>query len=341
MRNLWRSVLAVGAVTLMVVSGCTETTEPFGPIGPEFEVAGTSAGGEICWYVGSAPPDDNRHVVSTVAGFDSDRFGEALPTNFFPAGARLVTHSVTLYDQDYHDTLRVGNGYMVSAVERDGRHNYKLYHQVVLQPYVGDRRNYNPPELCDAAKKVHVCTQYDNDKTSATYGDCLTSVERDACVGSFRGLSSETCRQGSCTTRGGLSFVADSWGGFINDLSGNLNNSNGVLESGDDPLVFSRPHGRLCAQYGDAPALLEASFEYSCGNTDTCQFTDTSTGEPATWSWAFGNGSASVDQHPQHTYTAAGNYTVVLTVANDAGSESAATKTVSCTSHQRFGLRCK
>ncbi|TAJ43968.1 PKD domain-containing protein [Methanofollis fontis] len=48
----------------------------------------------------------------------------------------------------------------------------------------------------------------------------------------------------------------------------------------------------------------------------TVQFTDTSSGAPTSWEWSFGDGNTSTDQHPTHTYTAAGTYTVSLTVDN-------------------------
>ncbi len=50
------------------------------------------------------------------------------------------------------------------------------------------------------------------------------------------------------------------------------------------------------------------------------QFTDRSTGNPEKWRWDFGDGRSSVKQHPVHTYTAVGNYSVSLTVTNDVGS---------------------
>ena len=50
------------------------------------------------------------------------------------------------------------------------------------------------------------------------------------------------------------------------------------------------------------------------------QFTDTSTGIPTTWLWDFGDGSSSDEQHPIHTFTTAGTYTVNLTVTNNEGS---------------------
>ena len=42
-------------------------------------------------------------------------------------------------------------------------------------------------------------------------------------------------------------------------------------------------------------------------------FTDTTTGgTPTFWSWDFGDGSTSSEQHPTHTYTCTGSYTVSL-----------------------------
>ncbi|MDD1661388.1 MAG: PKD domain-containing protein [Methanomicrobiales archaeon] len=48
-------------------------------------------------------------------------------------------------------------------------------------------------------------------------------------------------------------------------------------------------------------------------------FTDMSTGNPATWSWNFGDGGASAAQNPSHTYSKAGVYSVSLTVTNSFG----------------------
>jgi PKD repeat protein len=52
----------------------------------------------------------------------------------------------------------------------------------------------------------------------------------------------------------------------------------------------------------------------------TIQFTDTSLYTPSSWLWDFGDGTISPVQNPAHTYTAAGTYTVTLTSANAAGS---------------------
>ena len=53
----------------------------------------------------------------------------------------------------------------------------------------------------------------------------------------------------------------------------------------------------------------------------TVDFTDASTENPTSWSWTFGDGGTSTAQNPSHTYTAAGTYTVSLTVSNAFGSD--------------------
>ncbi len=50
------------------------------------------------------------------------------------------------------------------------------------------------------------------------------------------------------------------------------------------------------------------------------QFTDVSAGNPTAWLWSFGDNTTSTEQHPIHTYTALGNYTVNLTASTASGS---------------------
>lgn len=52
------------------------------------------------------------------------------------------------------------------------------------------------------------------------------------------------------------------------------------------------------------------------------RFTDTSTGNPTSWSWDFGDGvGTSTEQNPLYTYTAVGKYTVTLIATNVQGSD--------------------
>ena len=72
-------------------------------------------------------------------------------------------------------------------------------------------------------------------------------------------------------------------------------------------------------------AALTASFTFSPASPtagQSVQFTDTSTGSPTLWQWAFGDGSTSTVRNPSHAYGAAGSYSVTLTVMNAAGQNS-------------------
>lgn len=68
----------------------------------------------------------------------------------------------------------------------------------------------------------------------------------------------------------------------------------------------------------------------------TVQFNDTSAGCPTAWSWDFGDGATSDERHPTHTYEEVGEYTVSLTVTNDAGTSST-TQTISVVPFANLG----
>jgi len=61
---------------------------------------------------------------------------------------------------------------------------------------------------------------------------------------------------------------------------------------------------------------------------DPIQFTDTSTGNPVSWYWDFGDGKSSTLQNPEHTYSYLGVYSVELKVANAAGSNISASRKI-------------
>lgn len=65
----------------------------------------------------------------------------------------------------------------------------------------------------------------------------------------------------------------------------------------------------------------DAAFSF-VRNQLTVAFEDQSTNNPTSWSWQFGNGQTSRQQNPTHTYSAAGTYTVTLTVRNAIGEDS-------------------
>ncbi|MCB2411152.1 GEVED domain-containing protein [Hymenobacter lucidus] len=54
----------------------------------------------------------------------------------------------------------------------------------------------------------------------------------------------------------------------------------------------------------------------------TFAFTDQSQRGPTSWRWRFGDGTTSTQQHPTHTYSTPGNYTVTLRACNAVGCDS-------------------
>jgi hypothetical protein len=87
---------------------------------------------------------------------------------------------------------------------------------------------------------------------------------------------------------------------------------------------------------------LTASFHYSCGNSPTCEFTDTSTqGGAAIVSsdWATGTQSAS-GSPVVFIFESAGEHVVSLTVTDADDHSDHASRTVQCKLHPRHGLRC-
>ncbi|MCG3156248.1 MAG: hypothetical protein DKINENOH_02871 [bacterium] len=72
----------------------------------------------------------------------------------------------------------------------------------------------------------------------------------------------------------------------------------------------------------NSPVVADFSVSDTSGCSPlTVQFSDSSTGAPTSWLWDFGDGTTSTDQHPSHTYSAAGSYTVTLTANSAVGSD--------------------
>jgi PKD repeat protein len=77
-----------------------------------------------------------------------------------------------------------------------------------------------------------------------------------------------------------------------------------------------------------APPVAGFSFAPSAPAAgQALSFTDTSSGNPTSWAWTFGDGATSTLRNPSHTYSAAGGYTATLNVRN-AGGSSTTSRTV-------------
>lgn len=74
----------------------------------------------------------------------------------------------------------------------------------------------------------------------------------------------------------------------------------------------------------------QAAFT-SQSNELSVNFTDTSTESPTSWAWDFGDGTTSIEQHPNHVYAQPGQYNACLVITNACGnSQVCNTVNVSC-----------
>lgn len=69
----------------------------------------------------------------------------------------------------------------------------------------------------------------------------------------------------------------------------------------------------------DPPVANFTANTTSTGAQSNIQFNDTSTGNPTSWKWDFGDGKTSTLKNPVHNYTKTGNFSVTLNVTNIAG----------------------
>lgn len=73
-----------------------------------------------------------------------------------------------------------------------------------------------------------------------------------------------------------------------------------------------------------------SSFADNCTDL-SCSFTDQSSdsdGSVVSWSWNFGDGGSSTSQNPSHNYSAAGTYSVNLTVTDNDGATNASSRSI-------------
>jgi chitodextrinase len=91
--------------------------------------------------------------------------------------------------------------------------------------------------------------------------------------------------------------------------------------------AYERPSALATALFDALGPPPQPAFDYASDavNPLLIHFADHSfdDGRIVAWSWGFGDGTTSTEQNPAHAYAAAGQYTVTLTVTDDAGQERA------------------
>ncbi|HVT43477.1 MAG TPA: PKD domain-containing protein [Thermoanaerobaculia bacterium] len=87
-----------------------------------------------------------------------------------------------------------------------------------------------------------------------------------------------------------------------------VTSTDGSLSSTTRSVIVSAPTSTLTANFSFSPA--------SPTTDQSVSFTDQSAGGPSSWSWSFGDGTTSTLKNPSKRYSAAGTYSVRLTVSD-------------------------
>jgi PKD repeat protein len=94
-----------------------------------------------------------------------------------------------------------------------------------------------------------------------------------------------------------------------------------TIEDEDDEQYREIKNAYIVVTEPPAPPETGFTADVTSGEVPlTVSFTDLSSGDPTTWSWAFGDGATSTEQNPTHEYTSPGTYTVTLAAGNEFGS---------------------
>ena len=98
----------------------------------------------------------------------------------------------------------------------------------------------------------------------------------------------------------------------------------------NNDLLYTRASDDSGDDKGGGNESPSASFTFACTGL-SCAFTDWSTdrdGQVVGWTWSFGDGSRSTQQNTSHAYAGAGQYSVTLTITDNAGATGSTTQVV-------------
>jgi PGF-pre-PGF domain-containing protein len=132
------------------------------------------------------------------------------------------------------------------------------------------------------------------------------------------------------SSNGSLKYAAwtgSAWSIETVDSDGNVGwYTSLALDASGDPHISYYDDSNYTLKYAvQVPVPFSAFSAAPTSGTAplTVTFTDESTGSPTQWLWLFGDGGTSTAQHPDHTFTAPGTYSVTLTATNPFGSDTA------------------
>ena len=164
---------------------------------------------------------------------------------------------------------------------------------------------------------------------SPTDGDAPLSVDFDATASSdFDGqVTSYNWDFGDGGTGSGatISHTYSSPGTYTATLT--VTDDDGATATSTRTIDVAQPNAPPAASFTATPTSgtvpLNVAFD-ATGSID-------GDGSIVAYAWTFGDGNAAIGSAPSHTYTAAGTYTVTLTVTDNDGATAASTSTITAT----------
>ena len=107
-------------------------------------------------------------------------------------------------------------------------------------------------------------------------------------------------------------------GGTITSTGGSIT----LVQQTDQGLTDEGFIANWACQYPTAAPVIDFILSDTNSCTGNIKFTDKSSNGPISWSWDFGDGNTSTSQHPLHTYSLSGVYSVKLEATNVIGTSS-------------------
>jgi PKD repeat protein len=207
--------------------------------------------------------------------------------------------------------------YLISSA--NGGASWSAPVRVNQDPIGNGLDNYFPWVSCDPASGLVACAFYDSRDFAAN-----DMVETFVATSTDHGATWQDFRVSD------VAWSGDGIPGFSGNYAGDYiaiaARNNRVYPAWTDTrtgnaLTYVSP---FTAVTDTLPPVADFSGSPTSGTAPlTVQFTDLSTHSPTSWFWDFGDGDSSFAQNPSHTYNNAGSYTVLLSVSNAYGVDSA------------------
>jgi PKD repeat protein len=208
-----------------------------------------------------------------------------------------------------------GHGYFVTKIDADGE-------PIWVRSFKGNGEirdltiDHNNDVLITGYNNIHV----DGSENNLYFGGIAFSPSGLAFIARYNSLGDFQWVKNTGQAQA-LSAVPDEEGGAImyGTFTGNIQLDNLNVVPRTNPPPPSKSYNAIAARLG---YKLKADFKFvsACPNSET-KFEDWSTAESGTtlteWHWEFGDGGTSDLQHPRHTYTNGGQYTVKLTLKDN------------------------